>query len=99
MIDLTQKYLAVANLVPSAMSAGGEIHANTLAMTAPGSQAISSPMPDDPGQPHESLPMPVDTNQVPIPVSNAPKKPRAGAVPGGPPWSMTYETSGTWKEI
>jgi hypothetical protein len=49
-----------ANLVPSSQSEGGECHDNGLAMTAPGSQPISVPSPDDPGQPHEKLPMAVD---------------------------------------
>ena len=48
-------------LVPSSMSSGGEIHSNEAAMGAPGSQPVSAPSPQDPGQAAETLPLPVDT--------------------------------------
>ena len=48
-------------LVPSSMSSGGEVHSNAMAMGAPGSQPVSAPSPQDPGQAVETLPLPVDT--------------------------------------
>jgi len=99
MQDLTQKYLAVANLVPTSQSEGGEVHDNHLAMTAPGSQPVSVPMPDE--QLQEKLPLAVDVikNTPVIPVSDAPGKPRPAAAGSTGSWTTTFEAPGTWKEL
>jgi hypothetical protein len=62
MQDLTGKFPAA--LVPSSMSAGGEVHfdSGNLQMTAPGSQPVSAPAPEWPGQAAETMPLPVDSN-------------------------------------
>jgi hypothetical protein len=51
-----------AFLVPSSMSSGGEVHFDpeNIQMTAPGSQPVSAPAPEWPGQAPETLPLPVD---------------------------------------
>jgi hypothetical protein len=61
-----------AYLVPSSMSEGGEVHFDpgNVQMTAPGSQPVSAPAPQWPGQAPETLPLPVDSlGTDPIPVS------------------------------
>lgn len=74
MQDLTHdaKTGAKAYLVPSSMSSGGEVHFDpaNIQMTAPGSQPVSAPAPQWPGQAPETLPLPIDsiTNPDPIPV-------------------------------
>lgn len=45
-----------AYLVPTSQSTGGEVHDNSLAMTAPGSQPISAPAANA-GQAPENLPL------------------------------------------
>ena len=62
-----------AYLVPSSMSAGGEVHFDekNIQMTAPGSQPVSAPSERFPGQAPEQMPLPVDsmTRPATIPVS------------------------------
>jgi hypothetical protein len=56
MQDLSGQHLAA--LVPTSQSSGGEVHDNSLAMSAPGSPPISAPAPGA-GQSPEVLPLPV----------------------------------------
>lgn len=53
MDDLTGRYPQA--LVPTSQSDGGEVHDNSLAMTAPGSEPVSAPAPAAPApMPHFS---------------------------------------------
>jgi hypothetical protein len=91
MQDLTHdaKTGVKAYLVPSSMSEGGEIHFDTgrIQMTAPGSQPISAPAAQWPGQNPEVLPLPdLSLPDREIPVSYPGDNPRpavAGPVNAG----------------
>jgi hypothetical protein len=100
MRDLTEQVRPLCNLVPSSMSAGGEVHFDNknLQMTAPGSQPVSAPSEQFPGQAPETLPLPIDTQQ--IPVSNVHGKlGNRGPGVGEKSWmTPTGYDAGTWKE-
>jgi hypothetical protein len=80
-------------LVPSSMSSGGEVHSNALAMGAPGSQPISAPSPEDPGQAPERLPLPVDQAPDPV-IPNRPRDPGSGQFTASGP-----AQSGPWRQV
>jgi hypothetical protein len=91
-----------AYLIPSSMSAGGETHfdPDNIQMTAPGSQPVSAPAPQFPGQAPETLPLPLDSiGRDPIPVhfpgDQEPVEPKSvnagngrfGLTPAGRTWT------------
>ena len=80
-------------LVPTSMSAGGEIHDNSLAGAGPGSDPVTGPAPG--AAPAEVLPLPRLPAQLPVHMqsgkhgaaglpSPAPRPPEGGA--DGAPW-------------
>lgn len=101
MQDLTGKFPQA--LVPSAMSAGGEVHDTSLALTAPGSQPVSGPLPSQLGP--ETLPMPDYAGEKKI-LGGSPFRQGEEAVPfstvtnepGEGPWSRKRPTSPKWDQ-
>jgi len=92
------QHLTAPPLVPSSMSAGGEVHGD-LGQSGSGSVPISSPSPGDPGAGPEVLPLPVLPPGAPAPVStligkDGGKSPAAGpAAPSGG-WTQGIQPGG-----
>ena len=95
---------AKAFLVPSSMSSGGEIHFDTgrIQMTAPGSQPVSAPSAEWPGQDPETLPLPVDSlpdREIPVSFPGDRERVTAqSAQAGDGRWASVSPAASLWKE-